>query len=269
MTSVVSVSARARIPPVPIALTRSVPHSIARCELTHLERTPIDATRAASQHRAYEQALAGIGYRIERLEETPELPDSVFVEDTAIVLDEIAVTTRPGAESRRLETLSVAIALNRYRPIEMLTAPALMDGGDVLRLGRRLFVGLSTRTNEVGARQLARFVQPFGYTVRCLRVRGCLHLKSAVTALDENRVLHNPDWVEASGFDRVEAYAVDPSEPHAANVLTLGSNAIVPAAYTRTQALLSRSGFRPIPVDVSELTKAEAGVTCCSLIIDD
>ena len=139
----------------------------------------------------------------------------------------------------------------------------------MLRLGRRLFVGLSTRTNEAGARQLARVVQPFGYTVRCLRVRGCLHLKSAVTALDENRVLHNPDWVEATGFDGVKAYAVDPGEPDAANVLTLGAHAIVPAAHVRTQALLSREGFRPIPVDVSELAKAEAGVTCCSLIVDD
>ena len=254
---------------MPLALTRAVPHSIERCELTHLERSPIDATRAARQHREYEQALESIGYRIERLEDTPELPDSVFVEDTAIVLDEIAIITRPGAESRRLETMSVAIRLAKHRPIEMLTAPALMDGGDVLRLGRRLFVGLSTRTNEEGARQLARFVQPFGYTVRCLRVRGCLHLKSAVTALDENRVLHNPDWVEARGFDGMEAYAVDPAEPEAANVLTLGADAIVAAAHVRTQALLLRWGFRPIPVDVSELAKAEAGVTCCSLILDN
>jgi dimethylargininase len=254
---------------MPIALTRPVPSSISRCELTHRERLPIDATRAAKQHREYEQALESIGYRIQRIADTPDLPDSVFVEDTAIVLDDIAIITRPGAESRRLETLMVAIVLDRYRPTAWLAAPALMDGGDVLRLGRRLFVGLSTRTNEEGARQLARFVQPLGYTVRCLRVRGCLHLKSAVTALDENRVLHNPDWVETTGFDGVEAYAVDPAEPDAANVLTLGSNAIVPAVHTRTQALLSRAGFRTIPVDVSELAKAEAGVTCCSLIIDD
>ena len=266
--SSVSSIARARIPTVPIALTRSVPSSISRCELTHRERSPIDATRAAKQHWDYEQALESIGYRIQQIVDTPELPDSVFVEDTAIVLDEIAIITRPGAESRRLETLSVAIALDRYRPLAWLAAPALMDGGDVLRLGRRLFVGLSTRTNEEGARQLARFVQPFGYTVRCLRVRGCLHLKSAVTALDEHRVLHNPDWVEARGLDGVDACAIDPAEPDAANVLTLGSHVIVPAAHARTQALLSRWGFRPIPVDVSELAKAEAGVTCCSLIID-
>ena len=253
---------------MPIALTRPVPHSIERCELTHLERSPIDAARAMRQHREYEQALVSIGYRIERLEETPELPDSVFVEDTAIVLDEVAVITRPGAESRRLETLSVAVVLDRYRPIEMLTAPALLDGGDVMRLGNRLFVGLSTRTNEEGARQLARFVQPFGYTVRCLWVRGCLHLKSAVTPLDENRVLHNPDWVEASGFDGVEAFTIDPSEPQAANVLAVGSAAIVAAEHVRTQELISNAGFRVIPVDVSELAKAEAGVTCCSLLIN-
>jgi dimethylargininase len=253
---------------MPVALTRAVPHAIERCELTHLKRAPIDVTRAARQHREYEQALESMGYRIERIAETPDLPDSVFVEDTAIVLDEIAIITRPGAESRRLETLMVAIVLDRYRPTAWLAAPALMDGGDVLQLGRRLFVGLSTRTNEEGARQLARFVQPFGYTVRCLRVRRCLHLKSAVTALDENRVLHNPDWVEASDFDRIDAYAVDPAEPQAANVLTSGAYAIVPAAHVRTRALLAASGFHVIPVDVSELAKAEAGVTCCSLIVN-
>jgi dimethylargininase len=99
-------------------------------------------------------------------------------------------------------------------------------------------------------------------------VRGCLHLKSAVTALDENRVLHNPDWLEASVFDGVDAYAVDPAEPQAANVLTAGADVLAPAAHVRTRAMLAASGFRVIPVDVSELAKAEAGVTCCSLIVN-
>jgi dimethylargininase len=199
--------------------------------------------------------------------DAPELPDSVFVEDAAVVLDEVAIITRPGAESRRAETPSVAGALARYRPLHALTAPALMDGGDVLRLGRRLFVGISTRTNREGARQLAAIVQPFGYAVRCVSVHGYLHLKSAVTSLGDGRVLHNPAWVDAALLDGAEALAVDPDEPHAANVLHVGEALIVAAQHVRTRQVLARAGYRTHAVDVSELAKAEAGVTCGSLIV--
>jgi dimethylargininase len=252
---------------MPTALTRAVPPAIVRCELTHIERAPIDAARAAAQHADYERALEALGCRVERIADTPELPDALFVEDAALVLDEVAIITRPGAESRRAETASVSAALARYRTLHALTAPALMDGGDVLRLGRRLYVGISTRTNEEAARQLGLFVKPFGYTVRCIQVRGCLHLKSAVSALDEHRVLYNPAWVDAAVFDRAEAIAVDPGEPQAANVLSVGGTLIVPAAHVGTADLLARSGLGIRAVDVSELLKAEAGVTCCSLIV--
>jgi dimethylargininase len=252
---------------MPIALTRAVPPSIVDCELTHVVRTQIDPERAAREHAAYEAVLASLGCRVERIAATPELPDSVFVEDAAVVLDEIAITTRPGAVSRRAETASVAEALARYRPLHELTPPAIMDGGDVLRIDRRIYVGMSSRTNEEGARQLARFVQPFGYTVRCIRVRGCLHLKSAVTLIDEGRVLHNPTWIDPSSLDDVKAVAVDPDEPQAANVLSVGAALIVPSAYVKTAAMLSQLGYDIRAVDVSELAKAEAGVTCCSLIL--
>src|SRR5436190_24028657 len=137
-----------------LAISRAVSRAITRCELTHLERDPIDLERARAQHDAYEEALVALGCRVERLAEEPELADSVFVEDTAIVVDEIAVLTRPGAESRRGEVDSIGRALAPYRKPARLEAPATLDGGDVLRLGKRLFVGLSSRSNRAGVQAL-------------------------------------------------------------------------------------------------------------------
>lgn len=253
---------------MPIAITRAVPPSIHRCELTHLERTPIDVALASAQHEAYETALRSVGCRIERLPETPDLPDSVFVEDVAVVLDEIAIVTRPGASSRRGETVSVREALSPYRPIVCLTEPATLDGGDVLRVGRCLYVGLTQRTNEAGLRQLALACAPHGYTVQEVQVRACLHLKSAVTAIEPGVLLCNPAWVDAAVFEGAAVVGVHPEEPFAANVLRIGATVVCAAAHGRTAADLARRGYALCIVDVSELAKAEAGVTCCSLIVD-
>jgi dimethylargininase len=231
-------------------------------------RTPIDHARAVEQHRDYERALRRLGCTVAHLPATPDLPDSVFVEDTAIVLDEIAVVTRPGAPSRQPETPSVATALARYRRVHSLTAPATMDGGDVLRVGRRLYVAISSRSNDDGVRQLSKMVNPFGYTVESVRVRGCLHLKSAVTAIDREVLLCNPDWVDAEQFDRAAVIGIDPDEPFAANVLRVAGVLLCGAAHPRTAADLRRRGYEVHLVDVSELAKAEAGVTCCSLIFE-
>lgn len=252
---------------MPVALTRAVPRSLASCELTHLERSPIDVDRAAAEHALYEGELRRAGCRVEHIEAAHQLPDSVFVEDTAVIFDELAVVTRPGARSRQPELGPVAAALAPYRAIERLTDPATLDGGDVLRLGRTIYVGISTRTNVEGARQLATAVSALGYTLRCIRVRGCLHLKSAVTALDDRTVLCNPAWVDARSFDGYEAVFVDPAEPFAGNVLRLSDVVICAAAYRRTAAALCARGYEVRTVDVSELAKAEAGVTCCSLIL--
>ena len=251
-----------------VALTRPVPASLADCELTHLARAPIDVARAAAQHDAYEAALETLGCRVRRLPAADELPDSVFVEDVAIVLDEVAIVTRPGAESRRGERASVAPVLSEYRELATIAAPGTLDGGDVLRLERTLYVGLSTRTNEDGARQLARLVQRFGYDVRCVQTAACLHLKSAVTALGADRVLLNPSWVDARMFEAVDAVEVAPDEPYAANVLRIGEAIVSAAAHVRTIDALRADGYDVTTVDVSELAKAEAGVTCCSLLIE-
>lgn len=251
-----------------IALTRPVPECLARCELTHLSRVAIDVAVASAQHQQYEDALRALGCEVRRVPAANELPDSVFVEDVAIVLDEIAIITRPGAASRRPEREALAAVLSEYRPLRALAAPGTLDGGDVLRIGRTLYVGLSSRTNEEGARQLATLAAPFGYAVELVQTAGCLHLKSAVTMVDSDRVLCNPAWIDARLLREVDVIPVDPSEPFAANVLRLDHTIVCAASHERTAADLRARGYSVWPVDVSELAKAEAGVTCCSLIID-
>ena len=250
-----------------IAVTRDVSASINQCELTHLAREPIDLARARAQHRAYEDALERLGCRVVRLEPAPGLPDAVFVEDTAIVLDEVAVITRPGAESRRAETASVAIALGRYRELRSIDAPGTIDGGDVVVCGRRVFIGRSGRTNDDGIRQVRDILAPFGYSVVAVDIRGCLHLKSAATCVSTDRLLVNPAWISPDQFPGVELLSIADSEPYAANILQVGAGWIYPASFPRTRDLLERQGVSPVVVDVAEMAKAEGAVTCCSLLV--
>ena len=249
-----------------IAITRGVSAGIAACELTHLERRAIDFPRARAQHRADQEALARAGCRIESLPPLDDLPDSVFVEDVAIVLDEIAVVTRPGAESRRPETDHIAPVLTNHRRVTFIRPPGTLDGGDVLRLGRRIFVGRSGRSNESGIEQLRAVAWPYGYTVTAVPVSGCLHLKSAVTEVAPGVVLVNPAWVDAAVFGQVSVLEIDPEEPYAANGLLAGGRLIYPESFPRTSKRLEDAGVTIEPVDVSELQKAEGAVTCCSLV---
>jgi len=251
-----------------IAVTRDVSPAIVRCELVHQERRPIDVTRAIRQHGLYEEALAALGCRVEALPADPELADSVFVEDAAIVLDAVAVITRPGAESRRPETAAIAGALSRYRPLLAIEAPGTLDGGDVLRIGRTLYVGISGRSNLDAIDQLSLGLAPYGYDVRGVAVRGCLHLKSAVTALDDDTVLVNPDWVDSAVFTGMRPIEIDPRERGAANALRIGERVIYPASFPATRRRLALAGIDVLEVDVSELQKAEGAVTCCSLVFE-
>jgi dimethylargininase len=250
-----------------LALTRAISPAIVRCELTHLTRVPIDLDRARTQHAAYERALAAMGCAVERLEAGDEMPDSVFVEDTAIVFDEVAIVTRPGAESRRGETEAVARALQPHRPIVHIEPPATIDGGDVLTVGRFVFIGRSSRTNAAAVEQLRRALAPFGYRVSDVPVDCCLHLKSAATALDDETLLINPDWVRPDGFGSLNTLRVHRLEPTGANVLRIGSKLLYGAAFPRTCDALVTRGYHVGTVDVSELAKAEGAVTCCSLIV--
>jgi dimethylargininase len=251
-----------------IAITRHVSRSIINCELTHLERIPIDLETARRQHAAYETALSGLGLAVLSLPEEPDLPDSVFVEDTAIVLDEAALLTRPGADSRKPEVESVARALEPYRTLLRIEAPGTMDGGDVLMVGKRIFVGLTARTNRAAIDQMQSHLKPFGYEVSGVPVTGCLHLKSAVTQAIGSTLLINPAWVRREDFPGMDFIEVHPGEPSAANILIAGAGVMYQPTYPRTLERLEKAGVHPVLVDASELGKAEGALTCCSLIFN-
>lgn len=249
------------------AFTRAVSPRLAECQLTHLKRVPIDAAKASSQHAAYEKALTEARFELIRLPDLPEHPDAVFVEDTVILLDSNAVITRPGAASRADETSSSAAALSGLFELHRIER-GFLDGGDVLRIGKRLYVGRSTRTNREGIAALAELIRPLGFEVVEAELRDCLHLKSGATFAGDGVLLYNQRCVDPAQFTGVDAVAVSPDEPAAANCVRAGEHVIMPAGNPETVAMLRDRGFTVVEVDVSELQKAESGVTCMSLIDD-
>ena len=253
-----------------IAITRDVSRSLAACELSFVPRSAIDIDLAATQHHAYQEALQSLGCRVLALPALEAMPDAVFVEDVALVLDEVAVMTRPGAESRRAEGASIATVLEDFRPLLRIEAPGTLDGGDVLRIGRAIFVGQSARSNAAGIAQLRELLAPHGYTVQGVATRDCLHLKSAVTQVAPDTLLIQPAWIDAEIFASYRLIEVDPGEEHAANALRIGEDAVIhPDCFPRTQQRLRDAGIAVTGVDVSELQKAEGAVTCCSLVFNE
>lgn len=250
-----------------VALTRPVSPTIDRCELTHRTRVAIDLERAVAQHRAYEAALEAAGCTVVHAPSAPELPDSVFVEDTAVVTDDVAVMARPGASSRRPEVAAVADVLGRHRPLVWIRAPGTLDGGDVLQVDRDVFVGRSGRTNAEGVAQLRAALEPLGHTIRPVPFSGCLHLKTAVTALRGDTLLFNPEWFDPDALAGYHMLEVDPREPFAANALSAADAVLVAAGAPGTAERIGALGLDVVEVDISELAKAEGGVTCCSILL--
>ena len=245
-----------------IAITRDVPKSIVACELTHLDRTPIDPVMAATEHREYRDLLASLGLDVVRIPADERYPDCVFVEDTAIVLGDVAVITRPGAPSRRGETRAVADALEPHRPLVHIEAPATLDGGDVLVLDDRIYVGISERTNEEALAQLRFHTRR---EVIPVDVHGCLHLKTAITRVSRGALLVNRDWFDVAPFAGWEL--IDVEEPFGANALLIGETVVYPSAYPLTRQKLEARGLDVRPVPAGELAKAEGGVTCCCILV--
>lgn len=250
-----------------LAITRDVSPRFNECEITHIDRTPIDVKIAQSQHNGYIQALKELDCAVLELTAEADLPDSVFVEDTAVVLPEVALITRPGADSRKPETESIAHALTPYRELVFIESPATVDGGDVLVLGKNIYVGMSTRSNNHAVQQMNQLLGRFGYQTHGIEMHDCLHLKSAVTRVDDNTLLINRNWVDLENFEGYDLIDIDPSEPFAANCLPINGSIVYPTTFPKTTAKLEARGFKIKSVVLDELAKAEGAVTCCSLII--
>jgi dimethylargininase len=249
-----------------LAITHVPSPHLAGGERTYVGHEPIDAALALRQHAGYCEALRQCGAEVVTLDLYREHPDCVFVEDTAIVLDEIAVLMSMGAPSRRGEVAGIEAALAGHRPLERIRLPATIDGGDVVRSGRSLYVGASARTNAAGIDALRDVVGAFGYGVTAVPVRECLHLKSACSALPDGRFLVNSKWIDTSPLPKESTIEVPEREPWAGDVLVVDEAIVLSDAFPETANLLGRDGTRVIPVSVSEFAKAEGGVTCMSLV---
>jgi dimethylargininase len=250
------------------AITRKVSSSLANCELSFIERKPIEMEKARAQHHAYECLLEKLGAKVISLPEERDLPDSMFVEDPAIVFDEVAIICPLGTETRRKEAPSLAAALEPFRKLAYVKLPGMLEGGDVLRVGKKIFVGLTERSNPEGIRQLAVIAEHHGYELTAVPVTGCLHLKSAVTYLGRNTLLGNRPWFQWERFEGFEWVDVDAAEPHAGNALAIGESVVFPASYPKTRVRIEAKGFHVESLDISELQKAESGLTCSSLLFD-
>lgn len=248
------------------ALTHRPSPNLESCELTYIRPEEIDPANAAHQHRLYCEALTELGATVQTLNQNIHLPDSVFVEDAAIVLDEIAVITSMGVRSRRPERDLIETELAKYRPIARIELPATIEGGDILQIGRRVFVGNSSRTNELGIEALTKIIQPLGYDVVSVDVSGCLHLTTACCALGEETLLINPGWIDARMFGEFKQITVPREEPFAANILRFGKTICIHSGFTKTADLLRGLGIEIRTIDISEFLKAEAGLTCMSVI---
>jgi dimethylargininase len=234
---------------------------------THAAYETIDVARVAEQHAGYRRMLEGCGVTVRTLDVNRDHPDCVFIEDTAIVLDELAIMSSMGAPSRQPEPAGIEPELRRHRDeIVRIEPPATLEGGDVLRVGKTLLVGLTSRTNGRGIARLSEIVTPRGYLVVPVRLSGCLHLKTACTALPDGTLLLNPAWIDLGALLGFELLAVHDDEPHAANVVVAGDVVCTGEASPGTVAELVRRGFDVRTTDLSELAKADGCATCLSLL---
>ena len=249
-----------------LAITHAPSPKLEQGERTHIDRAAIDFARACQQHEAYCQMLCDCGTEVRVLNANRTLADSVFVEDTAIVLDETAVMTPMGAKSRRAESAGVELELRKYREIERIHLPANIEGGDVLRVGCKLLVGISSRTDRNGVNALDSIVRHHGYKVIPVPVSGCLHLKTGCTALPDETLLVNPAWLDLDALRGFGTMPVPESEPWAANVALVNGTVCLAAGHRRTAEMIRQRGFQVRTTELSEFAKAEGGVTCLSIL---
>ena len=249
-----------------IALTHRTSPNMAACQRTYMPQAAIDLQLADRQHAAYCRTLAACGAQVRTLDVNAALPDCAFIEDTAVVLEEVAILCPMGTASRRAEPAGIEPVLREYREVERIDLPASLEGGDVLRIGRKLLVGQSSRTNVAGIAALAAIAGRYGYDILAVPVHGCLHLKTACTALPDGRLLVNAAWIDITALPTDELVDIPAAEPWGANVVLVGNAILTAAAHVQTAELIRRHGFTVTPVELSEFTKAEGGVTCLSLL---
>lgn len=251
-----------------MVIVRPTSPRLGDCELTWRDRIPIDVDLARRQQRAYVNWLAARA-EVLTLDDADCGPDQAFVEDLALIADPVAVAFTPRAVSRRGEVQAVRAELARHRPVLMLPRDLNMDGGDVLRVGQDILAGLSTRSSRHSANALEELLKPYGYCIRRIAIHGCLHLKTALSSLGQDRLLVDPEHLDTSEIAKhYELIEVCQGEPSGANILRVENDLLVSASAPSTARLLRRMGFNVDTIDISEFEKAEAGLTCLSILIN-
>jgi dimethylargininase len=246
------------------AITRGPGPNLAE-GITTSKPEPPDYDLARRQHDRYVDTLKSLGLQIVTLDPLPDYPDAYFVEDTAVVTPDVAVITIPGAKSWRGETEAIEPALAEYRPVKRIVPPGLLDGGDVLMLGKHFLIGVSKRTNKEGAAQLGRILEEHGYTWMEIPVRHGLHLKSNASCIGENRLLVNKTLARFEELKTYDKIVVDKDERSAANTLLIRDQLLVPMGFPKTRLKLEVAGLRTIELDISEIRKMDGGLSCMSL----
>ncbi|CCQ90571.1 putative N(G),N(G)-dimethylarginine dimethylaminohydrolase [Nitrospina gracilis 3/211] len=230
----------------------------------HKKQVPIDFPLSLRQHRFYVETLVSLGVKVDVLEPLDAFPDSTFIEDNAIILDDMALLTSMSATSRRGETLQLKAAMERHYKVEILEPPVFVDGGDVLQVGSKIFVGQSTRTNSLAVEAIAKFTRR---PVVPIAVNGALHLKSAVSCLTGELLLIDPEKLDPAPFEDHSWIEVAHGESNAANCLTINGTVLMPSGYPETRALVEKRGLEVRAMPVSEFEKADGGLTCLSILI--
>ena len=252
-----------------VALTHIVSPLIEDCELTYVERSPLDYDKAAAQHEAYCRALERCGAKVVKLTANAALPDSCVVEDTAVVTEDLAVLSSMGTASRREEPAGVEKEIGKYRDVERVQLPAMIEGGDCLQTGKNVFVGVSCRTNRAGVAELERLLKPRGYRVTPVEVKSCLHLKTACTFINDETLLANPRWVDLAPFRNYNIISVPEDEPWAANAVRVNGSVCLDVGSPQAAELVSRVHDSVETVDISEFRKAEGSLTCLSIVFKE
>ncbi len=233
--------------------------------LTTADEGRPDPARTREQFEAYAAALRDAGVDATVLDPLPDHPDAHFVEDVAVVMPEVIVRTRPGAPERRGEIDAVGEALQRFGPVVDIEAPGTLDGGDVLTVGDRVFVGRSERTNDAGARQLRAIVEPQGFSCVTVPVGAGLHLKSSVNAVSDDTLVLTAEFAHEPAFAEFDRVVVPDGEEYAANVLRVNDRVLVPAGYPAMAGRLRARGLAVVELAMSEFRKMDGGLTCLSV----
>jgi len=246
------------------AIVRDVAESYDQCVTTQQES--IDVPLAKTQHQHYCNALKKAGVELIHIDADNRLPDCCFVEDTAIIVDDVAIITNPGARSRREEVAAMEKAISKYRTVHRISPPATIDGGDVLKVGKKIFVGLSQRTTQDSIDQVAQMVKSSNYEVIPVPIHKTLHLKSAVTALSDSYIIMAQGFFDARIFTGYEKIEVPPGEEYAANCLSVNENIFIPRGFPQTKSLIVRAGFSIVELENSEFRKGDGALTCLSVL---